>query len=46
MCHVIKIHYELVQSHETQAVIAQQTNVHVDRKAVRTFFFKKNGVAN
>ena len=41
MCRVVKIHYEHVQSHETQTVIAQQTNIHVYRKAVRTFF-KKN----
>ena len=35
------IDYEHVQSHETQTVIAQQTNIRVDRKAVRTFFLKK-----
>lgn len=46
MCHVAKIHYEHVQSHETQTVIAQQTNIRVDRKAVRTFFLKKKWSGN
>jgi hypothetical protein len=41
MCHVVTIHYEHVQSHETQTVIAQQTKFAWTDEQCEPFFYKK-----